>query len=169
MNTYKIICIVGLSGCGKTTLSCKLKELYNIPYICSYTTRNMRDGETNGIEHRFVNISDMPDSSEMCAYTLFGNNHYWTTFSQIEENPISTYIIDEKGILYFKEKCKYHPNYIVKYVKIIRDNLSSIDIHRKDRDNDRINIPDDQYDLILYNNGSIEETCKTFINWLQNL
>lgn len=165
MNT--IICIVGSSGSGKTTLTLELQNKHNIPYICSYTTRAMRDNETNGIEHIFVSEDDMPDKSEMFAYTLFGNNHYWTTYNQINEYPICTYVIDEKGILYFKEHCKN--NYKTIFVKINRNNLSDIDIERINRDNDRISIDNSIYDIIIDNNGSIDDMVNEFMKKIKEI
>ena len=111
----------------------------------------------------------MPDKDKMCAYTLFGNNHYWTTYNQIEEHPLSTYVIDENGILFFKEKCKDKPNYHLYFVKVIRDDLENIDVDRKQRDNERIQMSDDTYDLILYNNSSLPEAAHKFMDWCEDL
>lgn len=158
---HTIICIVGASGAGKTVLSMELYKQLNIPYICSYTTRPMRDGETNGVEHIFVSENEIPDKSEMFAYTLFGDYHYWTTWKQINQYRLSTYVIDEKGILWFKEHCN-SPEYKILFVKVIRDNLSSIDKERLNRDNDRIEIPDSTYDIIIHNNGTIDDMVKDF-------
>ncbi len=48
-----IITIVGPSGSGKTTMANIMSE-NGIPTIVSYTTRPMREEETNGKEHWFV-------------------------------------------------------------------------------------------------------------------
>ena len=164
MNNKKhiIICIVGASGSGKTTLTIELYKHYKIPYVCSYTTRPMRPDETNNVEHRFVSDNDIPNKSDICAYTKFGGYQYWTTFSQIEENPISTYIIDEAGIEYFNKNCG--DRYKVYYVKVIRDNLSEIDKDRLERDKDR---PTESYtyDCTIYNNGTINDMLTQFMDW----
>lgn len=68
-----IIAIVGASGSGKTYMAELLRNQLNIPTIVSYTTRQKRLGETNGVEHYFIKDSDIPDKNDMLAYTLFGN------------------------------------------------------------------------------------------------
>ena len=168
MNKTKntIICIVGKSGSGKTTLSIELLKHYNIPFICSYTTRPMRDGETDGIEHQFVTDNDMPNKNDICAYTKFGGYQYWTTFSQLDENNVSTYIIDEAGIEYFNNVCK--GRYNVYYVNVIRDNLDEIDKDRLERDNDRVT-ETYSYNCTIYNNGSINDMVDQFIKWYNSL
>lgn len=100
-----ILAIIGPSGCGKTTLVDHLSKTLHIPAIVSYTTRPMRPGETNGIEHYFVSENEMPKTEDMLAYTKFGNYHYWTTPQQVLEG-INFYIIDEKGYLDVSSKIK---------------------------------------------------------------
>lgn len=143
-----IIAIVGSSGSGKTTLSLYMNNVYGIPYICSYTTRPMRDGETDGIEHIFVTDKDVPDKSEMLAYTVFGGYQYWALKTQVKE--IVTYVIDEKGLFYLLDNFKDQYNIITVYVQ--RDNIDGVDETRKNRDTDRISINEADYDLILVNN-----------------
>ena len=73
MNT--IVAIVGASGSGKTQLTLYAQR-FGYPVICSYTTRPMREGETNGVEHIFVTEDKMPTKDNMLAYTFFGGYHY---------------------------------------------------------------------------------------------
>jgi len=96
-----ILCLVGRSGCGKTTASLWLqKHFSDVNTIISCTTRPMRYGETNGVEHLFIkyNGKNIPSRSQMLAYTRFGNYEYWTEFSDIKQDKINIYVIDEKGI-----------------------------------------------------------------------
>ena len=65
-----IIALVGKSGSGKTTLGILLSERLGYNWISSYTTRPKRDGETYGIEHKFVDESKMPSKDRMVAYVL---------------------------------------------------------------------------------------------------
>ena len=152
-----IIAIVGPSGSGKTSLSMYMNEKYNVPFIASYTTRPMREGETNGIEHTFVSKAQVPDRTVMLAYTKFGDYEYWSTHDQVKDVP-TTYTIDEKGLIEFKEK--YADMYNIFSVYLKRDD-SDVDQGRKDRDRDRTLLSDDWYDLIINNNyDTVDEFVK---------
>lgn len=156
MNKPLIIALVGPSGSGKTTLSLYLQEKLAIPAICSYTTRPMREGEQNGREHWFVKKCEV-DHSLMLAYTFFGNYHYWTTTSQIDNLSVCTYVIDEKGLIELQER--WGNRYDVLSVYINRSNLHGIDDERKNRDTERIEYGIENYDIILHNDSDL----KTFI------
>jgi len=91
----KIMCIYGVSGSGKTLASMHLKKKYGAQVICSYTTRPMRSGEVDGVDHYFV--SEVPDKETMLAYTQYGGYEYWALKSDVRGD-ITVYVIDEAGI-----------------------------------------------------------------------
>ena len=99
-----IICIVGASGSGKTTASLMLQKQFGWEAIVSYTTRPMREGETNGVDHWFVTPDQKPREGEMCAYTKFGDYEYWTTWNQFQSLFPCVYVIDEKGLINLQSK-----------------------------------------------------------------
>ena len=90
----RILAIVGASGSGKTTLANYLQRECRIPTIISYTTRPMRPGETEGVEHLFVNECTAPQE-ELLAYTKYGDYFYWTELTQVKAHDVCTYVIDE--------------------------------------------------------------------------
>ena len=151
-NIPVIITIVGPSGSGKTTMANIMSE-NGIPTIVSYTTRPMREEETNGKEHWFVTPEDKPQMSEMIAYTQFGEHEYWATLQQAKQK-ICTYVIDEKGLKYLKEK--FPNSFIIFSVYIDRsidDRINcGIDQQRCERDLHRIEIPLNEYDYVIHNN-----------------
>lgn len=155
-----IIAIVGASGSGKTALSAYLQKALGIPYLVSFTTRPMRNGELNGIDHYFVPIEEAPDPAETFAYTYFGGHHYWTNREQIDKEEKISYVIDEKGLTDLWEKWGDTYNVISVYVK--RPN-NPTDATRKSRDLDRIQIPEDKYDIVLVNDSSINDFFKQAI------
>lgn len=154
-----IICIVGASGSGKTTASMILQKQFGWSAIVSYTTRPMRKGEINGRDHWFVKKKQVPPQNRMCAYTQFGGYEYWTEWNQFQTLFPSVYVIDEKGLVNLQSKDSTPFPFTLVTIKIKRDNLDGIDEKRKERDNERIDIPDELYDYVITNNGSIEEFC----------
>lgn len=151
-----IICIVGASGSGKTTASMILQQQFGWTAIVSYTTRPMRKGEINGKDHWFVKKDRIPPQKRMCAYTQFGGYEYWTEWNQFQTLFPCIYVIDEKGLIDLQSK-EQSSSFSLATIKIMRDNLQGIDEKRKERDNERIHIPDELYDYVINNNGSMEE------------
>lgn len=49
-----LVCLVGRSGSGKTTISRMLTEHDDFKEIVSYTTRKARDGEVDGVDYHFL-------------------------------------------------------------------------------------------------------------------
>lgn len=143
-----IVAIIGASGSGKTQLSLYANK-FGYPVICSYTTRPMREGETNGVEHIFVTEDQMPSKDKMLAYTFFGGYHYWSEKSQVDDNLPTLYVIDEKGLVDLKSK--YKDEYNIFCVYVTRPN-NDVDKKRQERDNDRIKIDPADIDMEIVNN-----------------
>lgn len=151
-----IICLVGDSGSGKTLASLYLQQVFDWKAIVSYTTRPMREGETNGIDHWFVDPSWVPEQRKMCAYTVFGNYQYWTEWKQFFDNNVNVYVIDEKGLINLRSKEQTPFAFNLVTIKVNRKNKNGIDENRMNRDNERVTIPDDFYDYVVNNDYSIE-------------
>lgn len=151
-----IICLVGDSGSGKTLASLYLQQVFDWKAIVSYTTRPMREGETNGIDHWFVDPSLVPEQRKMCAYTVFGNYQYWTEWKQFFDNNVNVYVIDEKGLINLRSKEQTPFAFNLVTIKVNRKNKNGIDENRMNRDNERVTIPDDFYDYVVNNDYSIE-------------
>lgn len=149
-----ILAIVGPSGAGKTTLSDYLKAELGLNPIVSYTTRPIREGETDGVEHHFVTKEDMPPKSKMLAYTKFGNNHYWAALSDVPEGGCS-YTIDEKGLMMLWDN--YGEMFNIKAVLIKRKpELINVPKERRKRDRCRVSIEEAAFSLVIENNDDLE-------------
>jgi len=108
-----IFAIVGESGSGKDTII--EKGFGRDKMIVSYTTRKMREGETNGVEHYFVDdkqFDKIENTTQLIAWTKTGNVRYCATTEEL--NTKMFYIINPDGIKWFKE----HPIQGVKMVSI---------------------------------------------------
>lgn len=164
-----IIAVVGLSGCGKTTMTQHIEKELDIPAIVSYTTRPMREGETNGVEHWFVDKSEMPPIPSMLAYAYFGGHHYWTTHDQIPENKACTYIIDEHAlqqmIYSFGAQYKIIPVYVFRSA----EDLSEIDENRRNRDLERPMIDSSIYVATIENKGTLGAFLKESVRIFKTL
>lgn len=147
-----ILCIVGKSGSGKTTIA-QIMEANGIPTIHSYTTRPMREGETDGVEHIFIDGNYMPSKEEMLAHTVFGGYEYFSLESQVS-NPICTYVIDEDGLRNLKEH--HSGKYIILSMYVTRKD-NNVDEERKGRDENRKEIPMEDYDYVFENDYSLEQ------------
>lgn len=145
-----IILIVGTSGSGKTHLTHYLKAKHNIPFLVSYTTRQIRDNETDGIDHHFITPDQIPDQSEMLAYTNFGNYEYFTTKSQIQA-PVVSYVVDEGGVRFLREHFKDQYDTYAVYVSASEETrlARGITKERMDRDNTRKELPVTDYQTLL--------------------
>jgi guanylate kinase len=166
----KIIAIVGASGSGKTHMTKYIDNKFNLPSIVSCTTRPMREGETNGVEHYFVEEDQMPTSENILAYTKFGEHHYWTDKQQIKEWDIFCYVIDEIGLIEMLDKYSDEFEVIPVLVKRNESSLESeIDKDRRNRDKYRISLPYAFYDYIIYNAGTIEEFEKNIDILINNI
>lgn len=97
-----LYCLIGPSGCGKSTLAEILEKKYGMRAVASYTTRPMREGETNGVGHIFVNDEEFDALGELVAYTKFDNHRYGITKELLDR--CNLYVIDPAGVRYMKER-----------------------------------------------------------------
>ena len=116
MNTYLIL---GRSGSGKDTIVDALCQEFDASKVCSYTTRSPRGNETG--THVFISDDEMDklkNENQLVAYTEFDGNRYGATLNQVQQSDF--YIIDPKGLKYFREHTKDHScmlhDYIVIYI-----------------------------------------------------
>lgn len=116
MNSNTIYLIVGRSGSGKTTIAEELEKKYGLKSIQSYTTRHKRSDNETG--HIFISDEEFDKLTNMVAYTEFGfpPYRYCATAEQVENHDL--YIIDPKGIEYFKEHYKGNKSIKVIYINV---------------------------------------------------
>lgn len=105
-----IIVISGPSGAGKTTITRKLRELEDIFYSVSVTTRPKRENEVEGFDYRFVDVETFKkwvDEGRFLEYAPVYGNYYGTLKKPVEDALQSGKIvlmdIDTKGSLRIKQ------------------------------------------------------------------
>jgi guanylate kinase len=84
----KLFLIVGPSGSGKGTVIDRLKEKYpKFVFPVSYTTRDPRDGEEDGVVYNFISkekFKKMIEDGEFLEYAIVhSDNYYGTSKKQI--------------------------------------------------------------------------------------
>lgn len=157
MERKKVLCIIGSSGSGKTTIERLLEQTFPLHFkrVVSCTTRPMREGETQGVEHQFVNRFEDNTEGDLLAYTKYGKYEYWAKSSDLVTGKVNTYVIDVEGLRflqrYFADKLEIR----VMYVK--RSKRDDIDEDRKERDRDRMELTPDDIDILFRNEGSISD------------
>ena len=82
--------ICGPSGVGKSTLLGKLGADFSEKFIfsISYTTRDPREGETDGREYYFISNAAFEQKiaeNDMIEYACIHGNYYGTSKSKISE------------------------------------------------------------------------------------
>ncbi len=107
-----IYLIVAPSGAGKTAVTERLAEKYGLKSIQSYTTRPPRyDGEPG---HIFISDDEFDKLTDIVAYTEFCGYRYAATTEQVSTHDL--YVIDPKGIEYFREKYNGKKNIKIIYI-----------------------------------------------------
>lgn len=118
-----IYVLSGPSGAGKTSI---LKELLRVvPGLCfsvSATTRQLRNGEKDGVDYHFMSKEDFQakiKNDEFVEWEEFFGNYYGTLKSEIKVNldkPADTVLdIDVKGALQIK---KIFPEAVIIFISV---------------------------------------------------
>jgi hypothetical protein len=144
-----IICVIGESGTGKTTLAEWIERRYGVSMIQSYTDRKPRHLFEDG--HTFVSSSEFDSFTEedMVAYTKFGNHRYCCLYKDIRME--NTYVIDEDGYLMLLQK--HRNDYDIKSIRMYCDpkvlEIRGISDLRISRDKGRFSLPFDYFNFVL--------------------
>ena len=87
----------GSSGVGKNTVINVLKaQDKRFQQFVTYTTRQMREGEVDGVNYHFVTketFMDMVNSGDICEYELIHGNYYGSALSEIDSKLKEGYIL----------------------------------------------------------------------------
>lgn len=86
----RLFVLSGPSGVGKSTVLAKLRrDVPQLWYSVSATTRSPRPGEAHGVNYFFVTIEEFADlvsNGQMLEHALFAGNHYGTPRGPVEEH-----------------------------------------------------------------------------------
>jgi guanylate kinase len=87
----KLFVFAAPSGAGKTTLvhAVVTKHQDDLRFSISYTTREPRSNEANGVDYMFIGVDEflgLRDAGEMLEYAQVFDNYYATSRSQVEKH-----------------------------------------------------------------------------------
>lgn len=107
----KLFTIIGKASTGKDTLTKMLHEKMELPIALSFTTRPMRNGETQGVEYDFITEKDFWDMNgcgllaEYTSYNVAGGDtwHYGLTKEELEKDDYVLVIVNPDGFNQIKE------------------------------------------------------------------
>lgn len=156
-----VICIVGDSGSGKTTFS-RIMDNLGVKAICSYTTRKIREGEVNNIDHIYVTQDEFNEiklnaDDPMTAYTDYGGYEYCTVLSQFKALDGCCYVVDEAGVNYMLDNF-YNDLTVIPVLISCGDKAKERGVtpERILRDSKRDRTMNANYEFIVYNTSTIE-------------
>ena len=110
----QILLISGPSGSGKSTLINRLmKEEKDIYFSISCTTREIRQGEKDGVDYYFLSVDEFKkgiENGEFLEWALVHKNYYGTSLKPVlkafEENKVVIFDIDVQGFDIARSKFK---------------------------------------------------------------
>ena len=75
-----LIILTGESGSGKSSIQTALQNQFNVKPIVTYTTRQKRDGEFDGVDYHFVSLDEfgaMCDDNKFAEIAEYSNNRWY--------------------------------------------------------------------------------------------
>lgn len=117
---HVLMCIMAESSAGKDSLITELCSRNGWTQLCSYTTRDRREGE--GETHRFIDedfYNQIKFSNQLAAYTYINGNHYFSTIDQLYESDF--YAIDPIGVESLKQLNLPNLRIVTVYINVPED------------------------------------------------
>ena len=180
-----IITISAPSGSGKTTLCKALRKVRDdIGWSISYTTRQQRKNEQNGVDYHFISTKEFEDrilKDEFAEWENVHGNYYGTSKSilkkAIKNNETLLFELDVKGAMSIKENNPDNTYSIFilppsmealreRLIKRGTDTMKRIEIRLK-RFEEELGYKD-RFDFVIINNN-LELAIKELINVVNQL
>lgn len=102
-----MLVIIGPSASGKTQIVCELIKSYNLNKMVTYTTRNPRINEQNGIDYHFISVDEFKDKLAkgfFLEYVLYNGNYYGTAKNELSSDKVV--ILEKEGLKTYINEAK---------------------------------------------------------------
>lgn len=130
-----MLLLIGPSASGKTEVANILINKYHLQRMVTYTTRQIRVNEIDGVSYHFVSKDEfikLKDNNEFVETVNYNNNYYGTRKCDVDDNKIV--ILEPNGFYAFK---KQMPNSIFSvYLETSEDIRRNRMLLRKDKQED---------------------------------
>lgn len=103
-----IICLLGASGSGKSTIENILAKNYGYEKIVSYTTRPQRTGETNGRDYHFITNEVFKETLRkglFAEYDEYSQERFYGTLKSDFRKGNKVVVLTPNGLRQLKENC----------------------------------------------------------------
>lgn len=93
-----MLVMIGASASGKTEIAKILIEKYGFSKLVTYTTREMRKGEIDGLDYHFISVEEFErkkKNREFLETAQYNNTFYGSPKKGADENKVI--IVDPKG------------------------------------------------------------------------
>jgi guanylate kinase len=160
----KVICLIGESGSGKTTIVESLSKM-GFDILQSYTTRKPRTENEWG--HLFCSVEEyeaFKANGDIVAYSYFNNYHYFSTKEQMYKTDF--YVVDFDGAVDLKNNIN-DIDFILVYLQVPTDIRIERMMQRGDSESfaisrvnhDSVKFSENKFfDYSINNTGEIDKT-----------
>ncbi len=181
-----LVILSGVSGAGKDTIKKELiKRMEDVVSLPSYTSRNPREGEEEGIQYHFITKQEFKnriENDEFYEYDLHHDNYYGTSRKlmneKIESGKIIVKDIEVNGTENLVKVLKNDVRLVTIFLKVERDELRKRLIERGDNLSEselelrlsRLEYEESKiklYDYVI-KNDDFEKTVKIIMSIIEN-
>jgi len=160
-----IVVISGPTGVGKDTIIEILERQYQFKKVVSYTTREPRKGEVDGVQYHFVGLRaflEMERRGELLDHVVVTGNHYGLPSKKVAEQFFSgkrlvfNVVVETARLI----KAQYPASTLV-FIKasdlqtlierLLKRGMSSRQISERFQENPHQLVPPEDFDLVITN------------------
>ena len=179
-----LVILSGVSGAGKDTIKKELmKRMENIDTLPSFTSRQIRPGEEEGVQYHFISKSEFEDKikkGDFYEFDLHHGNYYGTSRellnNKIKKGKIIVKDIEVNGTENLLKLLKNDTKIVTIFIKVEKEELKRRLIERGDNIQDievrlsRMNYEESKINLYDYviKNDEFEKTVQIIMTIIKN-